>query len=215
MNSMQNIGNLINVKVTLTNTVQTRLPTQNGDFVLHCYQTNQDEKEHLALVKGNVFGTENVPVRVHSECLTGDVFGSRRCDCGEQLDSAMQFIEREGCGILLYLRQEGRGIGLFEKLKAYNLQDQGLDTVDANLALGHLADEREYDVAAAILNHLNVQSIKLLTNNPAKISALKNLGINVISRLPLEIQANNDNASYLNTKVIKMAHLLSAENSIE
>lgn len=198
------------MKLTLTNTVQTRLPTQNGDFVLHCYQTNQDEKEHLALVKGNVFEQENVPVRVHSECLTGDVFGSRRCDCGEQLDSAMQFIEREGCGIVLYLRQEGRGIGLFEKLKAYNLQDQGLDTVDANLALGHLADERNYDVAAAILNNLNVRSIKLLTNNPAKISALKNLGINVNARLPLEIQANNDNASYLNTKVIKMAHLLSA-----
>lgn len=212
MNSMQNLGNLINVKLTLTNTVQTRLPTQNGDFVLHCYQTNQDEKEHLALVKGNVFEQENVPVRVHSECLTGDVFGSRRCDCGEQLDSAMQFIEREGCGIVLYLRQEGRGIGLFEKLKAYNLQDQGLDTVDANLALGHLADERKYDVAAAILNNLNVRSIKLLTNNPAKISALENLGINVNARLPLEIQANNDNASYLNTKVIKMAHLLSAAN---
>ncbi|MDD5215636.1 MAG: GTP cyclohydrolase II [Methylococcales bacterium] len=202
------------MKLTLTNTVQTRLPTQNGDFVLHCYQTNQDEKEHLALVKGDVFEKENVPVRVHSECLTGDVFGSRRCDCGEQLDSAMQFIEREGCGILLYLRQEGRGIGLFEKLKAYNLQDQGLDTVDANLALGHLADEREYDIAALILANLNVRSIKLLTNNPAKISALKNLGINVISRLPLEITANNDNADYLNTKVTKMAHLLSAANSI-
>lgn len=197
------------MNLTLTNRVQTRLPTKNGDFILHYYQTNQDEKEHLALVKGNVFEQENVPVRVHSECLTGDIFGSRRCDCGEQLASAMQFIEHEGCGVVLYLRQEGRGIGLFEKLKAYNLQDQGLDTVDANLALGHLADEREYDVAAAILNDLKVRSIKLLTNNPEKISALKNLGINVIARLPLEIQANNDNADYLHTKVIKMAHLLS------
>ncbi len=203
------------MKLTLTNTVQTRLPTQKGDFTLHCYQTNQDEKEHLALVKGNVFEKENVPVRVHSECLTGDVFGSKRCDCGEQLVSAMQFIEREGCGIVLYLRQEGRGIGLFEKLKAYNLQDQGLDTVDANLALGHLADEREYDIAALILTDLNVRSVKLLTNNPAKISALKNLGVNVISRLPLEIAANNDNVNYLHTKVIKMAHLLSVANSIQ
>jgi 3,4-dihydroxy 2-butanone 4-phosphate synthase/GTP cyclohydrolase II len=200
------------VKLTLTNTVQTRLPTKNGDFMLHCYQTNQDEKEHLALVKGDVFEKENVPVRVHSECLTGDIFGSRRCDCGEQLESAMRFIEHEGCGIVLYLRQEGRGIGLFEKLKAYNLQDQGLDTVDANLALGHLADEREYDIAALILNQLSVCSIKLLTNNPAKISALKNLGINVIARLPIEIEANRDNADYLNTKVIKMAHLLNAAN---
>lgn len=203
------------MKLTLTNTVHTRLPTQHGDFVLHCYQTNQDEKEHLALVKGSVFEQENVPVRVHSECLTGDVFGSRRCDCGEQLSSAMQFIEREGCGIVLYLRQEGRGIGLFEKLKAYNLQDEGLDTVDANLALGHLADEREYDIAALILNTLNVRSIKLLTNNPAKILALQNLGINVVSRLPLEIAANNDNVDYLHTKVIKMAHLLSAVTSIK
>ncbi len=197
------------MNLKLTNTLKTRLPTENGDFILHYYQTNQDSKEHLALVKGCVAEQENVPVRVHSECFTGDVFGSRRCDCGEQLTLAMQVIEREGCGVVIYLRQEGRGIGLFDKLQAYNLQDKGLDTVDANLALGHLADEREYDVAAAILNDLKIRSIKLLTNNPAKISALDALGINVTARMPLEIMANNDNADYLKTKVTKMAHLLS------
>jgi len=202
------------VNLKLTTTLQTRLPTQNGDFILHYYQTNQDDKEHLALVKGTVFGQENVPVRVHSECLTGDVFGSRRCDCGEQLNRAMQFIETSGCGVVLYLRQEGRGIGLFHKLQAYNLQDNGLDTVDANLALGHLADEREYDVAAAILNSLNIRSVALLTNNPAKIDALNDLGIKVVARLPLEIEANQDNIDYLKTKAVKMAHLLT-ENYCE
>ncbi|MDD5228504.1 MAG: GTP cyclohydrolase II [Methylococcales bacterium] len=197
------------MNLELTTTLQTRLPTKNGDFVLYYYQTNQDDKEHLALVKGNVSEQENVPVRVHSECLTGDVFGSRRCDCGEQLNRAMQYVEKSGCGVVIYLRQEGRGIGLFDKLKAYNLQDHGLDTVDANLALGHLADEREYDVAAAILNDLKVHSIKLLTNNPAKISALDDLGIKVVERVPLEIASNQDNVDYLKTKVEKMAHLLS------
>ncbi len=192
-------------------TLQARLPTQNGDFMLHYYQTNQDDKEHLALVKGNVAEQENVPVRVHSECLTGDIFGSRRCDCGEQLTRAMQFVETAGCGVVIYLRQEGRGIGLFDKLKAYNLQDNGLDTVDANLALGHLADEREYDVAAAILNDLNVHSVALLTNNPAKIDALTALGIDVVARLPLEIASNLDNVDYLKTKAVKMAHLFSED----
>lgn len=201
------------MNLELTTTLQTRLPTKNGDFVLHYYQTNQDEKEHLALVKGIVAEQENVPVRVHSECLTGDVFGSRRCDCGEQLARAMQFIEKSGCGVVLYLRQEGRGIGLFHKLKAYNLQDDGLDTVDANLALGHLADEREYDVAAAILNELKIRSIALLTNNPAKIEALKSLGINVMARLPLEIAANQDNVDYLKTKAAKMAHVFNETDS--
>lgn len=203
----------MNLKITTT--LQTRLPTKNGDFVLHYYQTNQDDKEHLALVKGIVEEKENVPVRVHSECLTGDIFGSRRCDCGEQLSSAMQFIEKSGCGVLLYLRQEGRGIGLFEKLKAYNLQDSGLDTVDANLALGHLADEREYDIAAAILNDLKIHSVSLLTNNPAKIDALKALNINVVTRLPLEIAANEDNVDYLKTKAFKMSHLLTKTDSFK
>ncbi len=195
------------MNLELTTTLTTRLPTQNGEFVLHYYQTNQDEKEHLALVKGDVTEQENVPVRVHSECLTGDVFGSRRCDCGEQLARAMQYVEKSGCGVVIYLRQEGRGIGLFHKLQAYNLQDNGLDTVDANLALGYLADEREYSVAAAILNDLNIRSVALLTNNPAKIEALKSLGINVVGRLPLVVPSNDDNVDYLKTKATKMAHV--------
>jgi 3,4-dihydroxy 2-butanone 4-phosphate synthase/GTP cyclohydrolase II len=202
------------VNLELTTTLTTRLPTQNGDFMLHYYQTNQDQKEHLALVKGEVAEQENVPVRVHSECLTGDIFGSRRCDCGEQLERAMQFVEKSGCGVVIYLRQEGRGIGLFDKLQAYNLQDHGLDTVDANLALGHLADEREYDVAAAILADLNIRSVALLTNNPAKIDALKTLGINVVARLPLVVPPNFDNADYLQTKAVKMAHLFTKTDSL-
>ena len=195
------------MNLELTTTLTTRLPTQNGEFVLHYYQTNQDEKEHLALVKGDVTEQENVPVRVHSECLTGDVFGSRRCDCGEQLARAMQYVEKSGCGVVIYLRQEGRGIGLFHKLQAYNLQDNGLDTVDANLALGYLADEREYSVAAAILTDLNSRSVALLTNNPAKIEALKSLGITVVGRLPLVVPSNDDNVDYLKTKATKMAHV--------
>lgn len=197
----------------LTTTLTTRLPTKNGDFILYYYQTNQDEKEHLALVKGNVAEQKNVPVRVHSECLTGDVFGSRRCDCGEQLTRAMQYVENAGCGVVLYLRQEGRGIGLFHKLQAYNLQDEGLDTVDANLALGHLADEREYDVAASILNDLKVRSVALLTNNPAKIDALNALGIKVVARLPLVVRPNQDNVDYLKTKASKMAHVFNKTDS--
>jgi GTP cyclohydrolase II len=195
------------VNLELTTTLTTRLPTENGEFVLHYYQTNQDKKEHLALVKGDVSEQENVPVRVHSECLTGDVFGSRRCDCGEQLARAMQYVDESGCGVVIYLRQEGRGIGLFHKLQAYNLQDNGMDTVDANLALGYLADEREYGVAAAILNDLNIRSVALLTNNPAKIEALQSLGINVVARLPLVVPSNYDNVDYLKTKAVKMAHV--------
>ncbi len=197
------------MNLELTTTLITRLPTEHGDFMLHYYQTNQDDKEHLALVKGDVSEKENVLVRVHSECLTGDIFGSRRCDCGEQLKLANTLIETSGCGVMIYLRQEGRGIGLFHKLQAYNLQDNGLDTVDANLALGHLADEREYDVAAAILNDLKVRSVALLTNNPAKIDALNALGIQVVARVPLVILPNNDNVDYLKTKAVKMAHLFS------
>ncbi|GDX85353.1 hypothetical protein LBMAG43_13950 [Methylococcaceae bacterium] len=195
------------MNLELTTTLTTRLPTENGEFVLHYYQTNQDKKEHLALVKGDVSEQENVPVRVHSECLTGDVFGSRRCDCGEQLARAMQYVDESGCGVVIYLRQEGRGIGLFHKLQAYNLQDNGMDTVDANLALGYLADEREYGVAAAILNDLNIRSVALLTNNPAKIEALQSLGINVVARLPLVVPSNYDNVDYLKTKAVKMAHV--------
>jgi 3,4-dihydroxy 2-butanone 4-phosphate synthase/GTP cyclohydrolase II len=149
-----------------------------------------------------------VPVRIHSECFTGDVLGSRRCDCGEQLAMAMQLINEAGCGVLIYLRQEGRGIGLLKKLQAYNLQDKGMDTVDANIHLGHLADEREYSIAALMLENLKVKSIELMTNNPKKIDELKKLGINVTGRIPVEVIAHDGNVGYLKTKAKKMSHML-------
>ena len=155
---------------------------------------------------------EAVPVRIHSECFTGDVLGSRRCDCGEQLDIAMQLINDLGYGVLIYLRQEGRGIGLLKKLQAYNLQDSGMDTVDANLHLGYLADEREYNIAALILNDLKIKSVQMLTNNPDKIDALEKLGVKVVGRVPVESVANDDNRGYLKTKAKKMAHMLFEPN---
>jgi 3,4-dihydroxy 2-butanone 4-phosphate synthase/GTP cyclohydrolase II len=191
--------------------VQTPIPTQYGEFILHYYKNSGDDKEHIALVKGDVKAQHNVAVRIHSECFTGDVLGSRRCDCGEQLALSMQLIQQQDCGVLIYLRQEGRGIGLFKKLQAYNLQDAGLDTVDANLELGHLADEREYDIAALILKSLGIESVRLLTNNPQKINALTALGIKVTGRIAVEITANEDNIDYLKTKADKMAHLLFAK----
>ncbi|WP_081679231.1 GTP cyclohydrolase II [Methylobacter luteus] len=197
------------MKLKLDNLVQTRIPTRHGEFILHYYSNNIDKKEHVALVKGSVADKENVLVRIHSECFTGDVLGSRRCDCGEQLDMALELIDKAGFGVLIYLRQEGRGIGLLKKLQAYNLQDQGMDTVDANIHLGHLADEREYSIAALMLNELKVKSIELITNNPKKINELKKLGINVAGRVPIEVAAHDDNLEYLKTKVKKMAHMLS------
>ncbi|MFZ2311972.1 MAG: GTP cyclohydrolase II [Methylobacter sp.] len=196
------------MKPQLENLVQTPIPTKHGEFILHYYSNTIDDKEHVALVKGDVVNKENVPVRIHSECFTGDVIGSRRCDCGEQLDMAMRLIDEAGCGILIYLRQEGRGIGLLKKLQAYNLQDQGMDTVEANIHLGHLADEREYTIAALMLEDLKIKSIKLMTNNPKKIDALEKLGINVVGRIPVEVVAHNDNLGYLKTKAKKMAHML-------
>lgn len=196
------------MKAQLKNLVQTPIPTKHGDFILHYYSNTLDDKEHIALVKGKVAGQENVPVRIHSECFTGDVLGSRRCDCGEQLDMAMQLIDKAGRGVLIYLRQEGRGIGLLKKLQAYNLQDQGMDTVDANLHLGYQADEREYSIAALMLENLAVKSIELITNNPKKIDGLTKLGIHVVGRIPIEVAANEDNLGYLQTKAKKMAHLL-------
>jgi GTP cyclohydrolase II len=188
--------------------VSARIPTEAGEFCLHLYTNNQDDKEHLALVMGDVSAQSNVLIRVHSECFTGDVLGSRRCDCGEQLQRAMQQIAEAGQGIVIYLRQEGRGIGLLDKLRAYNLQDEGYDTVDANILLGHQADERDYTAAAQILEDLNVRSVRLLTNNPRKIRHLKKLGIAVNERVPLESTVYADNASYLLTKVQRMNHLL-------
>jgi GTP cyclohydrolase II len=185
-----------------------RIPTFAGEFQLCLYTNNGDSKEHLALIKGDVAGKQGVLVRVHSECFTGDVLGSQRCDCGEQLHLAMELISAAGEGVLLYLRQEGRGIGLLDKLRAYNLQDAGYDTVEANLVLGHQVDEREYGVAASILRDLNIQSIRLLTNNPEKISQLNGLGIQVIERVGLDPTVNPENARYLLTKVRRMNHIL-------
>ena len=199
----------MHVKPQIKNLVQTRIPTKHGEFTLHYYSNNLDDKEHIAFVKGDVKGKKDIPVRIHSECFTGDVLGSRRCDCGEQLEMALQLIDKAGCGVLIYLRQEGRGIGLLKKLQAYNLQDQGLDTVDANIHLGHLADERQYDFAALILEDLQVKSISLITNNPKKIEGLVKLGVEVHQRIPIETHIHHDNEGYLKTKVEKMRHMLS------
>lgn len=186
----------------------TRIPTEHGEFQL-CYYTNTlDNKEHLAFVIGDLASVDSPLVRVHSECFTGDVMGSRRCDCGEQLDRSMALVAKAGVGVVLYMRQEGRGIGLLEKLKAYNLQDQGFDTVDANLMLGHEADERDYSLATLILEDLGVASVRLITNNPAKIRALEAAGIIVSERVSLQVAANADNAGYLSTKAERMAHFL-------
>lgn len=198
-------------KITIQKMACTRLPTDNGTFSLCLYHNNYDHKEHLALVMGDVDKLENVLVRIHSECFTGDVLGSLRCDCGPQLNQAMELIAAEGQGVILYLRQEGRGIGLLDKLRAYNLQDDGYDTVDANLLLGHQADARDYTVAALILRDLGVRSLRLLTNNPAKIEGLQSLGLNITARLPLHTKVTQENATYLATKVIKMRHLLNLD----
>jgi 3,4-dihydroxy 2-butanone 4-phosphate synthase/GTP cyclohydrolase II len=192
-----------------------RIPTDVGEFQLALYHTNQDDKEHLAVITGEVAGQPDLLVRVHSECFTGDVLGSNRCDCGEQLHRAMQLIASAGCGMIVYLRQEGRGIGLLDKLRAYNLQDQGMDTVEANLALGHQADERDYTVAAAILRDWNVQGVRLITNNPSKIESLRTLGVNVLARVPSETRIKPDNAQYLRTKVQRMRHLLALPSSTD
>lgn len=185
-----------------------RIPTKYGEFHLCLYSNSFDDKEHLALVKGHPEGKTDVLVRVHSECFTGDVLGSQRCDCGEQLDLAMREIAAAGQGIVIYLRQEGRGIGLLDKLRAYNLQDEGYDTVDANLLLGHTPDEREYSMAAAILDDLDIHSIRLLTNNPHKIKDLEIQGIKVSGRVPVPVTVNAENALYLKTKRQRMNHKL-------
>ncbi len=192
----------------ISNLVQTRIPTKYGEFVLHYFSNTLDDKEHVAFVFGDIAEKSRVPVRIHSECFTGDVLGSRRCDCGDQLDKALQLISQHGFGVLVYLRQEGRGIGLLKKLHAYNLQDEGMDTVDANLHLGHLPDEREYTIAALILDDLQIKSIQLITNNPNKIEQLQALGVQVDGRIAIEIESNCDNRAYLQTKAHKMDHLL-------
>ena len=188
--------------------VSTRLPTAFGDFVAVGYRSLVDHKHHVALVKGEVEGTEDVLVRVHSECLTGDVFHSLRCDCGEQLESALSMIEREGRGVLLYLSQEGRGIGLLNKLRAYKLQEEGFDTVEANLQLNFPADLRDYGIGAQILVDLGLSSIRLLTNNPKKISGLAGYGLSVTDQMPIEHLSNPHNEAYLRAKRDKLGHIL-------
>ena len=186
------------------------LPTRFGDFQLVAFYNNRDHKEHVAIVKGDVCGTENIPVRVHSECLTGDAIGSLRCDCRDQLESALEKIGSLERGILLYMRQEGRGIGLTNKARAYGLQDLGFDTVEANLALGFRDDEREYSTAAHMLFSLKVKSIQLMTNNPKKIKDLTKHGVIVNKRIPHIIPPNKYNKFYLDTKTSKSGHLLDA-----
>lgn len=184
------------------------LPTQYGHFKLHAYRVKTTWQEHLALVKGEINSNEPVLCRVHSSCLTGDMLGSLRCDCGEQLHAAMQAIEKEGKGVLLYLNQEGRGIGLMNKLKAYKLQEEGLDTVEANLQLGFAPDERDYGIGAQILRDLSVRKIRLLTNNPKKRAGMEGYDLEIVENVPIIIRPNPHNSCYLSTKKTKLGHIL-------
>src|ERR1700752_3816830 len=184
------------------------LPTDYGDFRLHLYRSVIDDVHHLALVKGVLSSDEPILVRVHSECLTGDVFGSRRCDCGNQLHAALEQIDEAGSGILVYMRQEGRGIGLAAKIQAYKLQEDGLDTVEANGKLGFAGYLREYGIGAQILVDLGVRDIRLLTNNPKKVVGLEGYGLNIVDQIPIRVTANPHNEKYLETKKLKLGHLL-------
>jgi len=183
-----------------------RLPTAHGEFRIRVFHDAETGFDHVALTLGDMDGPDPVLVRMHSECLTGDAFSSARCDCGPQLDAALQAIQLHGWGCLLYLRQEGRGIGLHAKIQAYNLQDQGADTLDANLMLGHPADARDYRIAAEMLRAVGISDVSLLTNNPDKVISLQDLGITVIERMPLIVGVNEENRGYLETKATRMGH---------
>jgi GTP cyclohydrolase II len=190
------------------------LPTRFGRFKIVAFWNNRDGKEHIALVHGDVMGQEDVPTRLHSECLTGDALGSLRCDCRDQLETALRSISRLDCGMVLYLRQEGRGIGLRNKVRAYQLQDHGLDTVEANRALGFRDDERDYGVAAHMIASLNVKSVRLMTNNPNKIQQLETNGIKVSGRTPHVMPANEFNRFYLQTKALRSGHYIEFEGKV-
>jgi len=188
-----------------------RLPTEHGDFRIRVFHEDETGLDHVALVLGDMRGPDPVLVRVHSECLTGDAFGSLRCDCGAQLDSALRQIQEVGWGCLVYLRQEGRGIGLHAKIQAYNLQDMGADTIEANLMLGHPIDARDYKIASEMLEAVGIDRACLLTNNPDKVRQLMEHGINIVERMPLVVGVGNDNIEYLATKVEKMGHEISGD----
>lgn len=188
--------------------IEVKMPTQWGNFKLIAYRQTTNEQEHLALVKGNWKKDEPVMVRMHSSCVTGDIFGSLRCDCGSQLHKAMELIEKEGKGAVVYINQEGRGIGLLNKLRAYKLQEEGRDTVEANLELGFKMDERDYGVGAQILRDLAISKIRLMTNNPKKRAGLLGYGLEIVENIPLEVESNPHNHSYLKTKRDKMGHTL-------
>ncbi|MGA8275686.1 MAG: GTP cyclohydrolase II [Thermoplasmata archaeon] len=189
------------------------LPTRFGDYQVVAFQTNSDQKEHAAFVHGNVFEKESVPVRIHSECLTGDAIGSLRCDCRDQLIDTLEKIGKMDAGLVLYLRQEGRGIGFANKIRAYQLQDAGADTVEANEMLGFRPDERDYGIAAHMLGSLHVQSIKIMTNNPDKVRDLQNHGVTIVERIPVVVPPTVRNLGYLETKRRKMGHLLDLEQN--
>src|SRR5688500_14430032 len=195
-------------KICVRVVAMAELPTRFGDFHIVAFENNKDGKEHVAITRGDVIGASDVPVRLHSECLTGDVMGSLRCDCRDQLEAALKKIGKIERGIVLYLRQEGRGIGLINKIRAYSLQDQGLDTVEANLALGFRDDERDYAVAAHMLMSLKIKSVQLMTNNPKKINQLVQYGIKVNGRIPHIVEPNEYNRFYLETRAAKSGHLI-------